>query len=86
MRGQDIENPMVVDSRWNDYITNDTSGYFDGDRFVSDDDMLDFAVDAIHEEYDRERLLEDLSDLIYEDKEVRKKFLDWFYKNWERVK
>lgn len=85
MRGQDVENPMVVDSRWNDYITNDTSGYSDGDRFVSDDDMLDFAVDAIHEEYDRERLLEDLSDLIYEDKEVRKKFLDWFYKDWERV-
>lgn len=83
MRGQDIENPMV--RNLDEYLDRE-SGYFDGDRFVSDDEALDYAVDAIHEEYDRERLLEDLSDLIYEDKEVCKKFMAWFYKSWERVK
>ena len=84
-----IENPMVVDSLWNDYISKpEPDGYYDNrtDEFVAKEHALDYALDALsNDDYTKERFIEDVTDHIVTNMEIEEMFLKWFYKKWERL-
>lgn len=86
---KDIENPMVVDSLWNDWLSNPKpKGFYNRRRevFVKEEDALDHAVEAIlTDEFERDTFLECFADLVNDNPAVREKFLKWFYSNWERT-
>ena len=83
-----IENPMVVDSLWNDWVSNtEPDGYYDrhSEEFVTKDNALDYALEKLDfDDYTKGRFIEDAIDLIVDNEEVKEAFLKWFYKNWER--
>lgn len=86
-----IENPMVVDTRWNDWLSNpqpERKGFYNkrSEVFVDEDYALEHAVEAIQDdEYERDTFLEHVAELIYENQDVKEKFLAWFYGTWERT-
>lgn len=83
-----IENPMVVDSLWNDWVSNpEQDGYYDSrsDEFVAKENALDYALEKLDfDDYTKGRFVEDAIDLIVDNDEVKEAFMKWFYKNWER--
>ena len=85
---EQIENRMVVDSLWNDWVSNpESDGYYNrySDEFVSKENALDYALDKLDfDVYTKGRFIEDAIDLIVDNEEVKEAFMKWFYENWER--
>lgn len=91
MRQTDIENPMVVDAYWNDYVSNpqpEKKGYYNKHReiFIETERALEYASEELaHDEYVQGSFAEYMSEQVLESPELAKIFLDWFYHNWERT-
>ena len=86
---RDVENPMVVDAYWNDWVSKpEPKGFYNrrSEVFVSEEDALEHAVEAIQtDEFERDTFLECFAELVNDNPAVKEKFLEWFYKNWERT-
>ena len=83
-----IENRTVVDSEWPEPKQNHKSGWYCSweNKFISDDEALEYALDQLQEDGDtKEEFADYAADYIFTHKEVRRGFLDWYFRRWKRL-
>ena len=56
------------------------------DKFISDDEALEYALDQLQEDGDtKEEFADYAADYIFTHKEVQRAFVDWYFRRWKRL-